>query len=274
MDAMNVGRERYKRTTVGLRMQASLSKWARPVALFLCALILGVQGGRAEEVLIDTALHPSGEPIPYLLTYENLSPQYVVILFPGGSGRMDLHIEDGKIAFNFKGNFLIRSRKLLVDQAFATVATSSTQSQEAMQGLLEDLKKRFPAAQIYLMGTSRGTFDTMALAAYLSDKIAGEIHTSSMRQIYAFDPKKYKNRHLIVHHKNDGCHVTPFGSAQYSHEKYGSELLVMEGGRSVGDPCEAFSYHGYNGIEVETIQAIKQWIRQGRPQGGEQSRAQ
>ena len=37
----------------------------------------------------------------------------------------------------------------------------------------------------------------------------------------------------------------------------------MEGGISVGHPCEAFAYHGYNGIERETIDAIKKWIRQG-----------
>jgi hypothetical protein len=37
----------------------------------------------------------------------------------------------------------------------------------------------------------------------------------------------------------------------------------MEGGISVGDPCEAFAHHGYNGIEKETVYAIKNWIKQG-----------
>jgi hypothetical protein len=37
----------------------------------------------------------------------------------------------------------------------------------------------------------------------------------------------------------------------------------MEGGISAGDSCGAFSYHGYNGIENETISAIKKWIKQG-----------
>ena len=35
------------------------------------------------------------------------------------------------------------------------------------------------------------------------------------------------------------------------------------GGTAEGDPCQAFGHHGYNGIERETIDAIKQWIRQG-----------
>jgi hypothetical protein len=57
--------------------------------------------------------------------------------------------------------------------------------------------------------------------------------------------------------------VTGFASAERSHEVYGNELIVMDGGISTGDPCEAFAYHGYNGIEKETMAAIKQWIRRG-----------
>jgi hypothetical protein len=37
----------------------------------------------------------------------------------------------------------------------------------------------------------------------------------------------------------------------------------MTGGKSVGNDCEPFAYHGYNGIERETIDAIKKWIKQG-----------
>jgi hypothetical protein len=77
------------------------------------------------------------------------------------------------------------------------------------------------------------------------------------------DAKKYKNRHLIVHHRHDGCHRTSFGAAEAAHSRYGTDLIVMDGGMSVGDPCEAFAYHGYNGIERETVDAIKKWIKQG-----------
>lgn len=236
-------------------------KWV--LALTTCMVACAAQVCLAEETLIETAVNANGVAIPYMLSYKNLSPRYVVILFPGGNGLMNLHKEDNRIVFGLKGNFLIRSRNLIVDDEFVTVATNSTKSAENFQTLLDDLKKRFPTAQIYLMGTSNGTFDTMALAEYLSDKIAGEIHTSSRQQVYYFDPTKYKNRHLIVHHKNDTCRVTPFNSALHSREAYGSELLVMEGGTSTGDACEAFAYHGYHGIERDTMEAIKQWIKQG-----------
>jgi hypothetical protein len=225
---------------------------------------LSAQWSLAGEDLITTAQYASGESVPYVLTYKTLAPKHVVILFPGGMGNVDPHMEKGKLVYKAKGNFLLRARHFIVDHEFATVATNASQSAERIQAVIDDLKNRFPGAQIYLMGTSRGTFDTVALADYLSDKIAGEIHTSSMWHIASFDTRKYANRHLIVHHRNDACHATPFAAAETSHERYGSELIVMEGGISVGDPCEAFAYHGYNGIEQETAAAIKRWIKQGK----------
>jgi len=176
-------------------------------------------------------------------------------------------MEDGKLVYGFKKNFVLRTRGLILDGEFATVATNSSQSEERIQAILDDLKDRFPAAQIYLMSTSKGTFDSMALAGYLSDKIAGIIHTSSLDRIASFDARKYKNRQLVVHHGHDACHATPLSAAQASHTKYGTELMVMEGGITVGDPCEPFAHHGYNGIESETIAAIKQWIKNGPATG-------
>ncbi len=217
----------------------------------------------AQEELIGTAHFKNGEAIPYILNYKNLSPQYVIILFPGGTGNVDPRMENGKLVYGFKGNFLVRSRKHIVDDEFATVTTNSSRSEERIQALLDDLKNRFPKARIYLMGTSNGTYDTIALADYLSDKIAGEIHTSSLDRIGSFDAKKYKNRHLVVHHKQDHCRSTPYGRAEYSRKKFGNEFIAMEGGNDVGDPCEALAHHGFNGIESETVDAIKQWIKKG-----------
>ena len=139
------------------------------------------------------------------------------------------------------------------DEEFATVATNTTSDEARVQALLDDIKRRYPNAQIYLMGTSRGTIATVKLAPYLSERIAGVIHTSSMgSSIYGLNAKDYKNRQLIVHHRNDQCRVTRYNSAERAHEAYGTELITMEGGFSEGDPCEAFAYHGYRGIERET----------------------
>lgn len=218
----------------------------------------------AEEELIISAQNKDGEAYPYILNYESPAPKYVIILFPGGNGIMNPHMQEGKLVYGYKGNFVIKARKYIVDKEFATVATNSTQSSGRIQAIINDIYKRFPETKIYLMGTSNGTFDTMSLAGYLSDKIAGVIHTSSLNRISTLDAKQYKNRQLIVHHKNDTCKVTPYYSVEAANKKYGTELIVMEGGISVGDLCEPLAHHGFNGIIKETADRIKDWIRQGK----------
>ncbi len=39
-----------------------------------------------------------------------------------------------------------------------------------------------------------------------------------------------------------------------------AESLVVTGGDSRGDPCEAFAYHGFNGMEAAVVQKVAAWI--------------
>lgn len=239
-------------------------KKARALAVLVAlASVLCGATARAAEDLVTTALNPNGDPIPYILNTAGPNPKYLIILFPGGSGDMNIRMEGGRLRYGLFGNFLIRSRPQFVDGDFATVSTNSTGSEPRIQALLDDLKRRFPDAKVYLAGTSNGTIYTMGLAGYLQDKVAGMIHSSSRAQIYFFNAKAYRNRHLVIHHANDWCRVTPYSAALRSHEAYGNEFITMEGGISTGAECEAYAHHGFNGIEKETVDAIKQWIRKG-----------
>jgi hypothetical protein len=38
------------------------------------------------------------------------------------------------------------------------------------------------------------------------------------------------------------------------------ELIAIEGGQTKGDPCNAFGYHGFNGVEQEVVSKISQWV--------------
>jgi hypothetical protein len=62
----------------------------------------------------------------------------VIILFPGGSGTVDPRMENGNLVYGYRGNFLLRSRKFVVDGQFATVTTNTTQSEERIQAVLDD----------------------------------------------------------------------------------------------------------------------------------------
>ena len=38
-----------------------------------------------------------------------------------------------------------------------------------------------------------------------------------------------------------------------------TQLLSFRGGQSSGDPCEAFAYHGFNGLESEVVRQTVAW---------------
>ncbi|MBY4867824.1 hypothetical protein K6W76_15130 [Burkholderia anthina] len=39
-----------------------------------------------------------------------------------------------------------------------------------------------------------------------------------------------------------------------------ADLMIVSGGTSRGDPCEAFAYHGFNGVEGSVVDAISAWM--------------
>jgi hypothetical protein len=67
-----------------------------------------------------------------------------------------------------------------------------------------------------------------------------------------------------VLHRSDPCRVTQPSNGEAAHRKYGTELIEVTGGKSTGADCEAFSHHGYNGIEAQTVEKINAWIVAGK----------
>ena len=227
-------------------------------------LLLFALPAAARDELVTSARTPGGETIPYVLTTKAGAPAYAVILMPGGSGVMNPRMVDGKLVFGFGGNFLIRSRELFADGRFVAASTDATSTPARILAIAQDLERRFGKVAVYVIGTSRSTEATMILAAPLDGQVAGFVHTSSMNGIASFDPRKFRSRHLVVYHRMDACRVTRPSASAASRSSYGTETIEMEGGTSSGDDCEARVYHGYNGIEAETVARIKAWITAGR----------
>ncbi|MBM3647735.1 MAG: hypothetical protein FJX11_08100 [Alphaproteobacteria bacterium] len=231
-----------------------------PVVLLLLGSLVAPAG--AADQLVTSAKTAGGETIPYMLTSKQGTPAYAVILMPGGKGILAPRMDGNRLVFSAGGNFLIRSRELFADGRFVAASTDATSSPDRIMAVARDLHARYGAIQIYVAGTSRSTEATMSLAKSLDGQVAGFVHTSSMNAISGFDPRGAKSRNLIVLHTKDVCRVTnPFHSMA-SHRQYGTELIEMSGGQSTGAECEAFSHHGYNGIEAETVDRIKTWIAQ------------
>jgi hypothetical protein len=195
-----------------------------------------------------------GSSVAYLLTTTgSQAPRYAVILMPGGKGIMSPG----------SGNFLIRSRAIFAEGPFVAASTDATSKPDRIMAIAGDLQRRYPGVKVYVVGTSRSTEATMALARPLDGQVAGFVHSSSMNPIASFDPRGLKSRQLIVIHKKDACTATKPSNGAAASRSYGVELIEMDGGKSTGDDCEAFAYHGYNGIERETVDKIKAWIMAG-----------
>src|SRR5262249_27241512 len=69
---------------------------------------------------------------------------------------------------------------------------------------------------------------------------------------------------LVVHHEQDGCKYCLFKDIPSLMDKLGNaprkQLLAFKGGDNRGDACEAFAYHGFNGLEQEVVEQIATWI--------------
>lgn len=219
--------------------------------------------GAAHDQLIQTAKYESGEVAPYILTEVNLQkPKYALILMPGGNGNISPYMQDGKLVFQLAGNFLIRSRDLFADSETIVVSTDSTGSPERVKAILADLNVRYQNLDVYIIGTSKGTYSTMQLGLRMDGLVKGFVHTASMSSISSYDTRELKSRHLLVHHINDGCSLTGYGGAKANHDKYKTPLISVDGGDSYGDPCLAQAYHGFKNTESSVVSQIKAWIKQ------------
>jgi len=245
-------------------MSQLLNYRLRQILLVFSLGIFGFNNAWAlcSDSLIETAKFPDGTVIPYILTVATQKPNYALILMPGGTGQLNPAIQDGKLTFNHGGNFLIRSRKIFCDDSFVVASTNSSVSTDRMERVVGDLKTRYPAAKICIVGTSRSTLSTIALSEPLDEKVFCIVHTASMTAISRLDTSKFKTRHLLVHHKEDGCRLTGYWGAEENHKSYKTPLITADGGVTEGNPCEGFGYHGFNGIEKETVEKIKAWIAQ------------
>jgi pimeloyl-ACP methyl ester carboxylesterase len=137
--------------------------------------------------------------------------------------------------------------------------------------VVTDLKTRFPGIRVFLVGTSRGSVSAAPVAVRLGDTVAGTVLTSSMFRatnpqssepgpgLSRFDFSSIKVPALIVHHRDDGCGVTPYVDAYHLGKKV--PLITVKGGRRPeSEPCQPMSAHGFFGKEVETIDAIAGWM--------------
>jgi len=250
-------------------------------AALLSCLCFGVQAQQSRVVDIPTRPGVTQR----FLYVAPARPKAAAVLFAGGHG--DLQIaSDGNLT-RLKGNFLVRSRDFFAERGIAVAVVAPPSDRHDLSGFrqtrehVEDTRaviawlRKEAGVPVWLIGTSRGTQSAGFIATQLprgDGGADGVVLTSTvLRGANARDrpvPEMPLGRVampvLVVHHRRDSCRVTSFADVPLLTGRLGAaprtELIVIEGGVSQGDPCEAFAYHGYNGIEREVVEKIAGWM--------------
>jgi hypothetical protein len=245
---------------------------------------LRISAAPYEEIVHVAVRAGVDEPLLLSMASAAQKPKRILMLFPGYPGTMKLRMQGGRIWFDLVGNYLLRSRARFVDEETAAASIDAPTDQYCcyedlfrlgethaadVDKIVETLAARFPGAEFYLVGTSKGTISVAPLAAALGPKIAGAVMTSTVIRasrggpgLSSFDFGTVRTPMLFVHHEYDGCVSTPYSQIKYLAGKYNFPLLTVSASQNTsGPPCEAFSYHGFRGREKEVAAAIMQWTK-------------
>jgi hypothetical protein len=192
-----------------------------------------------------------------LLTPSSGKPRGAIILLAGGDGQIGVGA-DGSIAR--QGNQLVRTRKAYAARGFAVLVP------EGHVNVAAAVKLMAKYGPVTLVGTSRGTQRAargiaagarparlVLTAGFLSSASGANDNVMSILGSPGALPPT-----LVVHHKRDECRLTrPEGVAPFVAWARGrARVAWLDGGRSVGDPCEARSHHGFNGIDGQVVSAV------------------
>lgn len=209
-----------------------------------------------------------------------------VALFPGAPGIIKLREENGQPQFGLRGNFLVRSRRHWLDDETLVVVVDAPSDEWArfthgfresprygadVAALLKEVGRRFGVEDWTLVGTSEGTVSAFHAARMNPGLARRLILTSSLFRASRGGPglsevawDGLSARLLWVHHADDPCPYTSYRDAQRFAEKSRSPLVTVRGGGpGRGSACDAFTAHGFVGVEIEALKAMRSWVKSG-----------
>jgi pimeloyl-ACP methyl ester carboxylesterase len=209
-----------------------------------------------------------------------------IVLFPGYPGIMRLVEENGQPKFDLRGNFLVRSRRHWLDEETLVVvvdapsdqwATFAQQFRESprygadVEALLKEIGHRYNVEDWTFVGTSEGSVSAFH-ASRMNPLLARRaILTASLFQSTRNGPglsavawAELSAELLWAHHEDDPCAYTSYRDAREFSQRTRKPLLTVRGGGpGRGPACEAFTAHGFVGVERETVIAMRSWVKTG-----------
>jgi hypothetical protein len=179
-----------------------------------------------------------------------------VVLMPGGDG--SIRAGDSGDIHGLTGNQLVRTRHAYAARGLAVLVVDASTDLAAAVQYMAAIKR-----PVTVIATSRGTIraargiaggarpDALVLTSgFLSPESGGSENVISVVGSPSALP-----RTLVIHHREDTCRFTqPAGvdpfikwSAGRAHARWLSD------GVNEGDPCEAASHHGFNGLDGQVV---------------------
>jgi hypothetical protein len=184
------------------------------------------------------------------------APRGSIILMPGSDGRISAGA-NGEIKA-LAGNQLVRTRHSYMARGFAVLVADAGTDLVAAVNYMAAIKRPVTVA-----ATSRGTLraaegiargarpDRLVLTSgFLTvESGSGQNVASILGSPAALPPT------LVIHHRHDGCRFTqPYGVEPFVRWAGGRVRVAwLDGGVDTGDPCEARSHHGFNGLDGQVV---------------------
>lgn len=249
----------------------------------VCWALLFPTLGLGAERVVDIPTRPGVTQRMLVITPEH--PKASVVLFAGGHGGLRI-ADDGTIRWG-KRNFLVRTRQMFADRGLTVAVVDAPSDRQGPPYLdrfretpehVVDIKaviawlRQQANVPVWLVGTSRGTLS----AAYVTTQLTGAdgpdglVLTSTILTDHWATPVPQMELGnirvpvLVIHHEHDGCIVCQPGYLPRLMSRLTAaprkELITVSGGADEGDPCEAMSHHGFNGIEQEVVSRATDWI--------------
>src|SRR5262245_51699056 len=122
---------------------------------------------------------------------------HALALFPGSPGQVKLQLQNGQLAMELRGNFLVRARRHFLEEGFLTVVVDAPSDQwfglfrhefrasprygEDVKGLVDEVNKRYGELDWTFIGTSEGSVSAVAAARMVPPKRV--VLTSSLTKI-------------------------------------------------------------------------------------------
>jgi hypothetical protein len=212
--------------------------------------------------------------------------KYGVALFPGHPGIMRLREQGGQLRYDLGGNMLVRSRRQWLDDETLVAVIDAPSDEWAsfsqrfretprygadVAALIAEIGRKFGIDDWTYVGTSEGSISAFH-AGRMNPALARRvILTASVIRAGRNGPglssvnyAELKAKLLWVNHEDDPCNFTLYHLVKSAAQQSGAPLVTVRGGGPArGEACQAFTQHGFVGVERETVLAMREWIKTG-----------